>query len=64
MNQDANEIQKAIFTMLEKAALHRSCLSCEHFTEDTEGCARASGSRPPARVIVTSCSGYEERIPF
>lgn len=64
MNQDENEVQKAIFSLLQRAQLHRTCLSCSYFTESTEGCERANGGRPPARVIATSCAGYEELPPF
>jgi len=64
MNQDENEVQKAIFSLLQHAQLQRSCLSCSHFTEATEGCSRANGGRPPARIIATSCKEYTESPPF
>jgi len=64
VNQDENEVQNAIFSLLQRAQLHRSCVSCAYFTEVTEGCEKANGGRPPARVIATSCGEYTEAPPF
>jgi len=57
-------IDKALRELVEATLLYQSCLSCAHFTESTEGCAVAGGSRPPARVIATGCGAYEEKPPF
>lgn len=57
-----------IATTLEKTfreGIHKSCLSCRHFTEATENCGLFNG-RPPARVLVLSCAKHEDNddIPF
>jgi hypothetical protein len=50
--------------LVERARLYRSCVTCNHFDEATEGCALADGTRPPARVIAMGCGKYEEEPPF
>jgi hypothetical protein len=44
----------------------KSCLSCEFFNEQSEGCRKANGARPPARVIAFGCESYLDKdvIPF
>lgn len=46
--------------------LTRSCLSCDHFNEAQELCAKFN-ARPPARVIAFACTEYsniDDDIPF
>lgn len=54
----------SILHLVQRAKLHKTCLSCAHFNEGTEGCALAGGQRPPARVIATGCHAYDETPPF
>lgn len=53
-----------IAAMVERAKLHSTCVTCCHFDEGSEGCALASGARPPARVIAMGCKFYTEEPPF
>lgn len=55
----------AIEELIERARLHRSCLTCEYFDEPNELC-RLNGvnQRPPARIIALGCSSYFEEPPF
>lgn len=53
----------ALLTRANEACL-RSCMSCEFFTERTEGCELAQGARPPARIIAYGCERWVEDIPF
>lgn len=39
-----------------------TCLTCTHFTEDTEACG-LYGQRPPARVIAYGCPSYVDKEP-
>ena len=55
---------EAILELIERARLHRSCLTCEHFDEPSEGCGLAGGQRPPALVIAMGCGKYLEAPPF
>lgn len=43
----------------------QSCLTCTHFTENTQFCKRWD-ARPPPRVIVYGCDEYDDisEIPF
>ena len=44
--------------------LWRTCITCEHFIENTEHCT-VFGARPPARVIAYGCPKYSnDEIPF
>lgn len=43
--------------------MNRTCLSCAHFQEQTELCAKWN-ARPPARVIVESCPEWTGGTPF
>jgi hypothetical protein len=63
-NREDSELVKAIREMIDRARLHRSCLTCRDFNEETEGCELAGGQRPPARVIATGCPKYFEEPPF
>ena len=42
----------------------RTCVNCDQFNKETEGCKFANGSRPPAMVIVMGCDSWVEEIPF
>lgn len=42
----------------------KSCLTCIHFVESSEGCELAAGSRPPARTIAYGCPKFSEAPPF
>ena len=59
-----HEAAKVIMDMLDELKFSKTCLGCEFFDEKTEGCAYANGARPPARVIVSGCPEYIDRIPF
>lgn len=43
-----------------------SCITCEHFNHEMEGCKIAGGQRPPAKVIAFGCPSYKDNddIPF
>ena len=59
-------VAEALLAKLNNAeGSYRSCLNCAAFDEPSEQC-RKFGGRPPARVIVYSCAGYEDTgdIPF
>lgn len=44
--------------------LLRTCITCIHFVEKTEQCAKER-MRPPARVIAYGCGMYEnDEVPF
>ena len=53
----------SILELIERARLHRSCLTCQYFDESLEIC-RMAGQRPPARVIAMGCGKYLEEPPF
>lgn len=53
-----------IVDLINDARIGRSCLSCHHFDEPSEGCALAGGGRPPARTIATGCPAWLSRPPF
>lgn len=57
------KLEDLIKQLAEQIMLHRSCLSCDHFTETTEQCAKA-GMRPPARTIAQGCPAYDEAPPM
>ena len=38
----------------------QTCLHCTHFDEETEGCAKANGLRPPAETIVFGCELFTD----
>lgn len=56
-------LRNSIEELIERARLHRSCITCNHFNEEHELCALAQG-RPPARVIAFACPRYDEVPPF
>ena len=45
------------------ATCFQTCITCDNFTEKTEICKLAN-ARPPARVIASGCSSYDEKVPF
>ncbi len=47
-----------------RRGLIRSCINCDSWIRETEGCRIANGLRPPAAVIVIGCDAWEEEIPF
>lgn len=57
-------LYRSIEAMIDAARIYRSCLTCSHFTEATEGCAKAGGGRPPARIIAAGCDQWDEKTPF
>lgn len=61
---DYNQLTNQIMSLLEQARFDRTCINCEHFSEQSEGCALASGQRPPAKIIVTGCHLHLPKIPF
>lgn len=61
--EENSRLGRAVRSLIINARLHRSCLTCEYFTETTEECALA-GARPPARTIAMGCPKYFELIPF
>lgn len=63
-NKDTRNLVRSVMELIQRAKLHRSCLTCSHFTEASEGCDLAGGQRPPARVIVNACPAYTEEPPF
>jgi hypothetical protein len=55
----------SILEMLQKARVHRTCVTCTHFDEARETCGKAEPpARPPARVIASGCPAYDEVPPF
>lgn len=43
----------------------RTCITCMHFSEKTERCAKNGQQRPPARVIAYGCPDYDcDNIPY
>ena len=63
MPKSRSDLGDAILDLIERARLYRSCLTCQHFSEESEICALAGG-RPPARVITMGCPKYLEEPPF
>lgn len=63
MTKFRSDLGEAILDLIERARLYRSCLTCQHFTEESEVCGLA-GERPPARVIAMGCGKYQEEPPF
>ena len=70
MNIDRNSIlAKELATELAKQvekfmiSCLRTCVTCDNFTEKTEICKLAN-ARPPAAVIASGCSSYDEKVPF
>ena len=56
-------IAEAVQTALVGAGMLQTCLHCEHFNEETEGCAKAGGLRPPAETIVFGCELFSDSDP-
>lgn len=43
----------------------RTCVTCLHFSELHERCAKHGNQRPPARVIAYGCPDYDnDYVPF
>lgn len=61
---DTAYLARRVIEALEDAKYDHTCLSCEHFNQQTEGCAKANGARPPAKVIVDGCPAWYPHIPF
>lgn len=60
-----SELVRMIEELIERARLHRSCVSCQYFNEGKELCTLDGVDlRPPARVIATGCEKYIELPPF
>ncbi len=58
--------QFEVFLAYDPANLVKSCLSCDHFNEQTEIC-KLVNKRPPAKVIAFACEKYDnidDDIPF
>lgn len=64
MTRFRSDLHEAIEELIERAKIYRSCLTCEHFNEPTEGCGLAGGARPPARTIAMGCPHWMEEPPF
>lgn len=64
MKYRSEKLAEAITAAVEAARLDGTCVMCESFDEKTEGCAKADGRRPPAKVIITGCPKFFEKIPF
>ena len=56
-------LAEAVHTALVDAGMLQTCLHCEHFNEETEGCAKAGGLRPPAETIVFGCELFSDSDP-
>lgn len=57
-------IAEAVHTALVEAGMLQTCLHCVHFNEETEGCAKAGGLRPPAETIVFGCELFDDSEPL
>ena len=57
----AAELAKQVEKYLDSCL--QTCITCDNFTEKTEICKLAN-ARPPARVIASGCSSYDEKVPF
>ena len=57
-------IAEAVHTALVEASMLQTCLHCAHFDEETEGCAKAGGLRPPAETIVFGCELFTDSDPI
>lgn len=56
-------VLQAMNEALADADVWKCCLHCKHFTEATELCALAGGTRPPARVITFGCHVFDDGEP-
>ena len=56
-------IAEAVHTALVEAGMLQTCLHCVHFNEETEGCAKAGGLRPPAETLVFGCELFTDSDP-
>lgn len=63
-DDERTSLEKRVYNLIESARLYRSCLTCEHFDEPTEGCGLGGGARPPARTIAAGCPAWKEAAPF
>lgn len=61
---DLSKLEEHIEALVRVAQESYTCVTCEHFSMDTEGCALAGGARPPARVIAFGCDKYNQVPPF
>ena len=52
-------MHRTIQLICAKGGFTETCLTCAHFTEETELCARWN-ARPPARTIVKACPEYRD----
>lgn len=60
-----SELGRMIEELIERARLHRCCVSCQYFNEGKELCTLDGvNQRPPARVIAAGCEKYIELPPF
>lgn len=61
--KDSLQAIKAVQEELINRCQLPSCITCIKWNKDSEICGRYN-ARPPARVIVLSCSDWEMDIPF
>ena len=61
-NMYVDDLVEKIQAVLRQA--RRTCVNCVHFDNGSEGCALASGQRPPAVVIATGCPNWVGGPPF
>ena len=63
------QLQEAIINILNhngrRTDYFQTCITCEHFDNETEHCKLAN-QRPPAKVIADGCTSYTDfdAIPF
>lgn len=60
-----SEVIEKILEGFDGKGVTKNCLNCSHFDADTDMCKKY-GQRPPARIIINSCEGYNDvdEIPF
>lgn len=61
--EETRGVHRAILELLERARLHRSCVTCANFDLEKEVCGLCD-LRPPATTIASGCDKYEEEPPF
>lgn len=52
-----------IWNLLTTPGATRTCLGCEHFTEQGDTCALFK-AKPPFAVLVKGCPKYDPKVPF
>lgn len=59
------KVTTAAVLVADRKSPRRTCVECIHFDKVHEGCSKAGGNRPPAKVIAYGCELFKsDDIPY